>query len=497
MRTLVVCEKTAEAVEALLRKYRSIIDGAEIRLDFADAREREGMLRLPGRWDIPLIATARLPADGGGWEDDEGSRLDLLLEAADRGFAYVDLEVDRDPSIFRELRRRLEKSGGEAIASWHKFGPLHGGDGIEGVMDRIVRAEKLGAVPKVAVFLEGSRDLLSFTRMALRLKEYTRGRILIAMGEYGVPVRIAYRRYGSLLSYCAPRGRISAPGQLSPEDFEERYHLSRLSGMERLFGIIGNPVLHTKSPDIHNAAYRKLGLDALYVPFPTDNLDSFFEIAGLLGLEGFSVTVPFKERVLDYLDSADEKVKTIGSCNTVVRDGTGWRGTNTDLDGFLDPLKARIGNKRPGGKSLIIGAGGAARTIASAIAPLFDHVAVANRNPERAIRLAAELLPGKGEGAALDSVMDKGPYNLIVQTTSAGMSPDIEGDPLPDYVFSGMETVYDIIYTPAKSRFLQRAEEAGCTVIGGSEMLQRQAELQFSLFTGFPFPKDPERRGSF
>ncbi len=492
MRTLVVCEKTADAAETILLKYRSIIECAEIRLDYADEQEREGMLRLPGRWDMPLIATARLPEDGGIWKDDEGPRLDLLMEAADRGFSLVDLEVDRDPSLFRELQRRLKRSGGEAIASWHQFGPLHGEDGIEGVMDRIRCAEKLGAVPKVAVFLEGSRDLLAFTRMAISLKEHPRRRILVAMGEYGVPVRIAYRRYGSLLSYCAPEGRNPAPGQLSPEDFEERYHLSRPGGTERLFGIIGNPVMHTKSPDIHNSAYRKLGLDALYVPFPTDSLDSFFETARLLGLEGFSVTVPFKEQVVDYLESADEKVKAIGSCNTVVQDGRGWRGTNTDLDGFLDPLKERAGKNPQGGKALIVGAGGAARTVASAIAPLFDHVAVANRNPERAERLAAELLSGKGEGMALDRVMDKGPFRLIVQTTSVGMSPDIDGDPLPDYVFSGKETVYDIIYTPAKSRFLQRAEEAGCTIIGGSEMLQRQAELQFSLFTGCPFPKDPE-----
>ncbi len=497
MRTLVVCEKRADAAGALLRKYGSIIDAAEIRLDYADPRERERMLLLPEQCDMPLIATARLPEDGGIWKDDEDSRLALLMKAAESGFSFVDLEVDRDPSLFGELQARLEKRGGEAIASWHQFGPLHGEEGIEGVMDRIRRAEKLGAVPKVAVFLDGSRDLLAFTRMALRLKKHPRRRILVAMGEYGVPVRIAYRHYGSILSFCAPEGRNSAPGQLSPEDLEERYHLSRLDGSERLFGIIGNPVMHTKSPDIHNAAYRKLGLNALYLPFPTDRLDSFFETARLLELGGFSVTVPFKEQVREYLDSADDKVEAIGSCNTVVPDGSGWRGTNTDLDGFLDPLKERIGTNPPGGRALIIGAGGAARTVAAAIAPLFDHVSVANRNPERAKRLAAGLLPGKGEGMALDAVKEKDPFRLIVQTTSVGMYPDIEGDPLPDYLFSGRETVYDIIYTPPRSRFLQRAEEAGCTVIGGSEMLQRQAELQFSLFTGFPFPKDPEHTASF
>jgi 3-dehydroquinate dehydratase / shikimate dehydrogenase len=459
-----------------------MIEAAEIRFDYADPGEWERFFQLPEKYSLPFIATARLPRDGGQWRADESRRISLLEKAAAHGFSWVDIELDMPAQWFSVVERRLSSHGGKIIASTHHFGSFSRDPDITPLHGYVKKAEALGALPKIAVMLKDSRDLLAFTTEALELRLVPGKRILVAMGEYGVPQRIAYHRFGSMLSFCSSGGKPPAPGQLTADQLEQVYRLARSDKDTVLFGIIGNPVLHTRSPEIHNRGFAEKGLNALYLPFPTDNLDHFFAFAELMDLRGFSVTVPFKEAVLPYLDAFDDKVRTIGSCNTVIRKEGRWYGTNTDYDGFLSPLK-----KNPGvvsfRKVLIAGAGGAARTVAAALAPLSDHIVVANRNPERARKLAGELLGTKGSAVPLASAAAEGPFDLIVQTTSVGMAPDIDGNPLPEFPFSGSETVYDIIYAPEKTLLLKEAEKAGCPVIGGLEMLQAQGELQFELFS--------------
>jgi len=492
VRALVITERNVKAAEALLVTYQSMVECAEIRFDHLLPEEREKALILPSCSDLPLIATARLPKDGGVWKEGEEERIDLLRKAAESGFAFIDLEVDQPRSLLRNFVELLSGCGGRLIASFHDFTSF---TDERTLFSRVEEAEGLGAIPKAAVMIDGSVSLLAFTRAALKLKVQPADRILVAMGNFGVPVRIAYRHFGSMLTFCAPAEKIAAPGQLSAEALTFPYALSRISEKSRLFGIIGNPVLHTRSPEIHNSAFRSIGFDGLYIPFPTDDTAAFMEIARLLEIGGFSVTVPFKEEIVGRLHEVDESVRAIGSCNTVFRCGHEFHGTNTDYDGFLAPLKARMGER--GGCVLMIGAGGAARSVAVALRSLFDSVVVANRTHSRAQRLSEELLGAKGHVCSPEEANLLGPYRAVVQTTSVGMSPHIDDDPLPSYCFTGDELVYDIIYTPEKTHFLQRAETAGCDIIGGKEMLLGQAERQFELFTGLRYPKDPEHRENF
>ncbi|MFO7850428.1 MAG: shikimate dehydrogenase, partial [Spirochaetia bacterium] len=247
-----------------------------------------------------------------------------------------------------------------------------------------------------------------------------------------------------------------------------------------------NPVAHSKSPRIHNRWLKSLGLNAVYIPFLVDDPAAFFRLAEVLPIEGFSVTLPHKEKVIPFLHRLEHPVKKIGACNTVFRKEGKWVGTNTDYEGFLSPIETLL---REGSiqSALVIGAGGAARTVVHALCDRGVRVQICNRTAVKAEELAKEA----GCGHVLqEEVNSSGPYDLVVQTTNVGMEPDIEGDPLPGYRFTGRETVYDIIYTPEKTVFLRRAEERGCKIIGGAQMLRKQAEAQFRIFTGGMNPPD-------
>ncbi len=183
-------------------------------------------------------------------------------------------------------------------------------------------------------------------------------------------------------------------------------------------------------------------------------------------------------------------MKSIGACNTAIRQAIGWSGYNTDALGFSDSLLAFLGRKHLRGKRVaIIGAGGVARAVASEVHRLGGRACVLNRSVVRAKELAERY------GFAWGSLDDRGIFlmdkfhDVIVQTTSVGMEGgDLDADPIGLYRFQGKELVIDLIYKPQKTRMLARAEAAGCPILNGRDMLERQARLQFALFTGQEMP---------
>jgi 3-dehydroquinate dehydratase/shikimate dehydrogenase len=343
---------------------------------------------------------------------------------------------------------------------------------------------------KVAAPISGTADALAFVRAAEELAGIEE-KILLGEGEAGLFTRILYRRFGSLWTYAVAGGTTAdAEDRAAPEtpalrELAEVYRASEIDRETKLLGIIGNPVAHSRSPLIHNGWLRDAGLNAVYLPFLVDDPGAFFRLAEALPVDGFSVTVPHKQAVISELDELDPAVRKIGACNTVYRGPMGWHGTNTDYEGFLSPLRDLL-ERGAIRRCLVVGAGGAARTAAHALNDRGVEVSVCNRTVEKAVRLAAET---GGTGMSPEEAPEAGPYDLIVQTTSVGMEPHPEEDPLPSYRFSGAETVYDVIYTPEVTRIMQRARRMGCTTIGGAEMLRTQAEAQFRIFTGGLSPR--------
>jgi 3-dehydroquinate dehydratase/shikimate dehydrogenase len=212
-------------------------------------------------------------------------------------------------------------------------------------------------------------------------------------------------------------------------------------------------------------------------------------LAAEIHLQGVSVNVTYKEKLHPYLSSKTAEVESLGACNTLIPGPNGWSGANTDARGFSDSLLEFIGKKDFKGKRItIIGAGGVAKAVAAEIFRLKGKALVLNRTQYRARELAS---PYRFASAALD---DRGAelmrdYNdIIVQTTSVGMDPDFQGDPLDLYSFKGTEVVMDLIYKPERTAFLTRAAAAGCRVLNGHDMLIRQAKYQYSCFFGREYP---------
>jgi len=303
------------------------------------------------------------------------------------------------------------------------------------------------------------------------------------MGDYGVCTRILYKKCGSMLSFCSDSQ--AAPGHLGAQTMSELYRADKLDGNTHIFGIIGNPVYHTASPKIHNPGFEAIRYNAVYVPFLVDSVRAFFKLAEMLQIHGFSVTVPHKRSVQPYLGRITREVKQIGSCNTVVRIQNMWKGINTDYYGFLAPISEPLG-KGEIKNALVVGAGGAARAVVWALHNHGVKVTILNRSLEHARTLASETM------SSFDTLENAHLYNggfeLVVQTTSVGMGNNGNEESIPSFSFSGREIAYDLVYNPRETRFLKRAMEAGCTIIGGSQMLMEQGKLQFEAFTGYHYP---------
>ncbi len=458
-----------------IRQNRAYIDLAELRLDFLSPEEQRRAAEFPAMTDVPLILTLRRKEDGGRCTLSEKERRQLLLAALDGDYAYVDIEEDVKKN---DVEQKAREKGVRIIRSFHDFSGIP-----DDIYSRIYRLAERGDIAKAAVTPHTIQDLLTLFRISEELKDVPK--IIIGMGDWGIPIRILYRKAGSLLTFACS-GEAVAPGQVSAKDLKMLYRADQVNERTGIYGIIGNPVLHTSSPLIHNLGFHAINYNAIYLPFLVDNVRIFFALAEYLRMRGFSVTIPFKDAVLMYLGNITREVKQIGACNTVVRMPGMWKGMNTDYYGFLQPISRDIESGRVK-NALVIGAGGASQAIVWALRNMGVKVTILNRTVGRAERLARINLC---EYDTLDNASEyEGKVDLVVQTTSVGLYPDFDTSPV-DFHFTGREIAYDIIYKPKMTKFLRDAEKAGCTLHFGEEMLMEQGKLQFEAFTGYHYPKD-------
>ena len=265
-----------------------------------------------------------------------------------------------------------------------------------------------------------------------------------------------------------------------------------ISGKTRVCGIIGDPVEHSMSPAMHNAAFARLVLDYCYVPFRVkpDNLAQ--AVAGIraLNIRGMNITIPHKVAIIPLLDKLDSLAQRIGAVNTIVNDSGVLSGYNTDAAGFLSALLV-AGVEPKGKKVVVLGAGGASRAITFALAERGAHPVIINRQQEMewAIELARTLSQTfGGEVTALeltDSNLKKSlqSADVLVNATSVGMSPDINVTLVPASWLKRTPVVFDAVYNPIKTKLLADAEQAGAITISGLEMLVWQGALAFELWT--------------
>lgn len=255
-----------------------------------------------------------------------------------------------------------------------------------------------------------------------------------------------------------------------------------IDGRTKVFGILGRPVEHSLSPAMHNAAFRALGINAVYVAFPVVDLKQ--AVAGLRGLQigGVSVTIPFKEEIIPLLDELDPQAASMGAVNTVVHRKGRLTGYNTDWLGAMAALqeKAAIFGKH----FLILGAGGAARAIAFGIKAEGGRVSLTDIDEGRAAALAGEFAV---EGLPLDA-LSQCPATILINATPVGMAPQEADIPIDPKLLSRFELVMDIVYRPLETRLLREAQAQGCLTIDGLQMLIHQGAAQFELWTAKKAP---------
>ena len=268
---------------------------------------------------------------------------------------------------------------------------------------------------------------------------------------------------------------------------------NRVSGKTKLCGLIGDPIEHTMSPVMHNAAFREAGLDYLYLPFRVKKEELGQAIAGMraLNMKGLNVTIPHKVAVLQFLDALDELAEKIGAVNTITADDGILTGYNTDASGFLQALLEK-GIEPKGDNVVILGAGGASRAISFILAERGVNLVILNRQLE--LDWAEELAQRiskvfNREVVALELSRENlrgvlGKADILVNTTSVGMSPNTDATPLDSDLLRPGLVVFDIVYNPIKTRLLREAEAVGAKIIDGLDMLVWQGAIAFEKWTG-------------
>lgn len=271
--------------------------------------------------------------------------------------------------------------------------------------------------------------------------------------------------------------------------------MSSITGKTKVCGIIGDPIEHTMSPAMHNAAFRALGLDYAYLAFRVRKEALKNAIAGLkaLGIAGLNVTIPHKVDIMPLLDKLDPLAERMGAVNTIVNEGGLLIGYNTDAPGFLQALQSN--GIKPGGKKIVvIGAGGAAKGIAFVLAEAGASLVVLNRTPLRAEELATQMARFYHQGLKAMALSEANlkealaDADVLVNTTSAGMVPDVDQTPVPVRLLKPGITVFDIVYNPRETRLLREAKAAGARTIFGLDMLVWQGALAFEKWTGQKAP---------
>ena len=352
------------------------------------------------------------------------------------------------------------------------------------------------AVVKVAVTAARLSDTLPLREVAK-----DGNAVVIGMGDAGLPTRLLASRFGSRWTYG---GDGVAPGQVPGGRMIHEFRFRSVGADTALYGVVGDNVMHSMSPAMHNAAFTAAGVDAVYVPLRAGDFEDFLTFADALGIAGASITVPFKVDALNASNAEDDIAKRVGAANTVRRvrpasakasavrrslseggkdppyvPNSAWEATNTDVAGFLEPLEAALGEESLRGKRVsVLGAGGAARAVIVALLSRHARVTVHARRTGQAQALAKTfgVTAGPWSPAARS-------WDVLVNCTPLGSASAPDVSPLPDGPFDG-RLVYDLTYRRGESPLCRDARRAGCAVLDGLPMLVAQAERQFAWWTG-------------
>src|SRR5579863_8864167 len=467
----------AEKAETLVRDNPFL----EFRLDYlskpglALPRIKRFLDMHPG---TVVIATCRRAVNGGKFRGSIASQLDILSKAIAAGCQLVDVELQTASKCKPAQLQKLRSRAG-LILSFHDFRATK-------KLDETL--EKMVAYPADYYKVVSTATTLSdnVTMIKFLAREGDRHSMVgMCMGEQGLISRVLGVRAGSVFTFAsAIAGEETAPGQVTAQELRNVYRIEQVDVATRVYGIVGDPIAHSLSPAIMNAAFRRENVNAVYVALHAKTLKDLLTCVREIPIHGISVTMPYKEAILPHLDNTDSHTTKIGACNTVVRAQDGkLYGFNTDSAGIVRPREPRL-NTLEGARILVIGAGGAARAAVFGLKERGCEVYILNRSIGPAKKLSHQARARVIKRPDLKKLA----FDVIINATPVGMGNSKES-PLQDKEINA-RYVFDMVYDPAETRFLKLAKERGAQIIPGIEMFVHQAARQFEIWTGKPAPWD-------
>ncbi|HEV2884063.1 MAG TPA: shikimate dehydrogenase [Pyrinomonadaceae bacterium] len=482
-----LCEDTLANLKESYLKAAESSDWIELRLDCLSSLDQETVFRFlrESKQRGNLILTLRPEEQGGRRSIDAESRLRFWTENRSQPENFIDVELD----LVDELRSAINSiDWGRVICSHHDFSGAP--DNLNQIYDRLRSSP--ARVLKLSVQAADLCDCIPLFKLLERAREESRELIPIAMGNAGVATRILGQSRGAFLTYGSlDNNQGTAPGQISVRDLRDLYRIDKINSETRIYGVMGYPIGHSLSPQVHNAAFAAAGLNAVYIPFEVRNAREFLtrmvhpksrELDW--NLSGLSVTAPHKVAVMEQLDWIEPAAREIGAVNTIVVEGEKLLGYNTDAAALVEPLLKKFGPLRDA-RVAVIGAGGVAVAAVHGLREAGAITTVFARDAEKG-RLLANKFRAKFQsidGAAYSA------FDVVINTTSLGMAGVSETDaPATADQLRGARLAYDLVYNPIETRFLLEAKSAGCETLGGLEMFVAQAAEQFRLWMGVDAP---------
>jgi len=425
-----------------------------------------------------VIATCRRAASGGKFRGSIKSQLDVLGRAATAGCQMVDVELQTasksKPAQLAKLRSRAA-----LILSFHDPRATRKLEETLGKM--LAYPADFYKIVSTATTLSDNVAMIKF----LAREGDRHSLISMCMGEQGIISRVLGLRAGSVFTFAsASAGEETAPGQVTAQELRSVYRIEQVDAATRVYGVVGDPIAHSLSPTIMNAAFRRENVNAVFLALHAKTLKDLLTCVREIPIHGISVTMPYKETILAHLDNTDSHTAKIGACNTVVRAQDGkLYGFNTDAAGIVRPLERRLPTLE-GAKILVLGAGGAARAAVFGLKERGAEVYILNRSTAPAKKLAHRARARVMKRADLRKMA----FDVIINATPVGMGNTRES-PLAEKEINA-RYVFDMVYDPAETRLLKLAQARGAQAIPGIEMFVHQAARQFEIWTGKPAPWD-------
>ena len=458
---------------------------------------------LAAHRDTTVIATCRRKHFGGHFTGSLKAELEILLDAAKAGCQIVDLEVESAeeaaPRQLDQLRDGLRATGTALLISFHDFSRTKNLD------QAALRIEVFQ--PDFVKVVSTARSLADNLAVLKLIDDHSRSAqvVGIAMGEEGLVSRVLGLRAGAPFTFAAfsdgptadkPASSSkleTAPGQLTARTLRDLYRVEQLDQATRIFGVAGDPIAHSLSPLMQNAAFRRENVNAIMLPLLTHKVADLLTLARELPLAGAAVTMPLKQEVLPHLANpvaANSVPLThrIGACNTL-RTGVDGKlyGFNTDVDGVVRPLEKRL--KLQGARIVVIGAGGAARAAVFGLVEQGAEVFVVNIIHDDAVKLAKQA---KAKVLKRDQFA-KSTFDVLINATPCGMAGNKVPMPIAENELNA-SLVFDMVYNPLETPLLKLAKERGIPTISGREMFVQQGARQFEIWTGKPAPEQEMAR---